>query len=125
MARRKNHDELPEPFSGLDKWVPDWALPDSTARFKKRRCTSLAEIRAFYDALLPQADAILKYLSTRQLGTLTPPEGKLLKLMLSLAEMGPAIEWYGTENHPEAFDGRRFPLVVTLADMSPQPGAHT
>jgi len=64
--------------------------------------------------------AALAYLAERQLGALTEAEERLLKLMLSLAEMGPAIEWYGTGSYPDPFDPRRFPLVVSLPDNAPQ-----
>lgn len=120
MARRRPSSLLPPEFAALEPWVEGWVLPDSTARLEKRLTTPLPAIRAFYDALLPQAEAALQYLSTRQLGALTEAEERLLKLLLSLAEMGPAIEWYGTGTYPDPFDARRFPLVVTLPDNLPQ-----
>ena len=121
--KKKRASRLPKGFSALECWLEDWVLPDSTARLEKRMTSSLAELRAFYDGMLPHAEAALAYLSQRQLGELSEAEERLLKLMLSLAEVGPAIEWYGTGNYPDAFDPKRFPLVVQLSDTSPQ-GAH-
>lgn len=120
MATRSIPTRLPPAFAALETWVDGWVLADSTARLEKRLTTPLAEIRAFYDAMLPHADAVLAYLAERQLGALDAADETLLKLMLSLAEMGPAIEWYGTGTYPDAFDARRFPLVVTLPDTLPQ-----
>ncbi len=111
---------LPTAFAALEDLVQGWALPDSTARLEKRLCTPLSEIRAFYDRMLPRAPEALALLAERQLGALSAEEERLLKLLLSLAEMGPAIEWYGTGTYPDAFDARRFPLVVTLPDNQPQ-----
>jgi len=122
MATRKAPptSRLPQCFQALECWLDDWVLADSTARHHKRLTTPLAETRAFYDALLPQAEAVLAHLATRQLGALDAADERLLKLMLSLAEIGPAIEWYGTGNYPDAFDARRFPLTVTLSDTAAQ-----
>lgn len=111
---------LPAPFKALEKWVPAWVLADSPARLEKRLTTPLPEIRAFYDGMLQHAEAVLQYLSARQLGALTAQEERLLKLMLSLAEIGTSIEWYGTGQYADAFDARRFPLVVSLPDNQPQ-----
>lgn len=123
MARKRTDSFLPAGFAALDPWVADWVLPDSTARMEKRLTTPLRDIRAFYAALLPHAPAALAYLAERQLGALTAADERLLKLMLSLAEMGPAIEWYGSGSYPDPFDPRRFPLVVSLPDNAAQ-GAH-
>jgi hypothetical protein len=101
-SRKKTGSQLPKGFAALECWL---------------------ELRAFYDSMLPHADAALAYLSQRQLGELDEAAERLLKLMLSLAEVGPAIEWYGTGNYPDAFDPKRFPLIVQLSDTAPQ-GAH-
>lgn len=121
--RKKPASRLPKGFTALERWLDDWVLADSSARLDKRMRSSLDELRAFYDGMLPHAEAALAYLAQRQLGALDEAEEKLLKLMLSLAEVGPAIEWYGTGNYPDAFDPKRFPLTVQLPDTAPQ-GAH-
>ncbi len=126
MATRKAPppaSRLPHGFAALEGWLDDWVLADSAARFDKRRTTPLADIRAFYDGVLPHAERALDYLAQRRLGELNEAEERLLKLMLSLAEMGPAIEWYGTGNYPDPFDASRFPLVVQLPDTAPQGAA--
>ena len=123
MASRKKAQpasRLPHGFSALECWLDDWVLADSSARFDKRLTTPLADIRAFYDGMLPHAGRALDYLSKRQLGQLNAAEERLLKLLLALAEMGPAIEWYGTGSYPDPFDARRFPLIVPLPDTAPQ-----
>lgn len=121
MATRKQRpaSRLPKGFSALERWVDDWVLADSRARFEKRLHTDADALRAFYDGVLPHAGRALDYLSTRKLGGLTEAEERLLKLMLALAEVGPAIEWYGS-GVPDAFDPHRFPLVVQLSDTAPQ-----
>jgi hypothetical protein len=111
---------LPKGFKTLEPLVADWVLPDSRARLEKRLTTPPAVIRAFYDAMLDKAPRALSYLAERQLGELNEAEERLLKLLLSLAEMGPAVEWYGTGEYPDGFDARRFKLIEQMPDNAAQ-----
>ncbi len=111
---------LPKGFKMLESLVADWVLPDSRARLEKRLTTPPATIRAFYDAMLDKAPKALSYLAERQLGELNEAEERLLKLLLSLAEMGPAVEWYGTGEYPDGFDARRFKLIEQMPDNAAQ-----
>lgn len=96
---------LPQGFEDLERFVPDWVLPDAAARMARRQASRIEDIRAFYDAMLARGEDALGWLRGHALGAL-PPEGeRLLKLMLMLAEAAPAVEWYGD---PRVFDG--FPI---------------
>jgi hypothetical protein len=96
---------LPEGFADLERFVPDWVQPDAAHRLAKRLSSRIEDIRAFYEALLPRGPEVLAWLREYDLGAL-PPEGeRLLKLMLALAEVAPAVEWY---DDPRVFDG--FPV---------------
>ena len=93
---------LPAGFEALEAFVADWVLADAASRMAKRQSTGIEEIRRFYETIVPLGEDALDYLRGFQLGAL-PPEGeRLLKLMLSLAEIGPAVEWY---NDPKVYDG--------------------
>jgi hypothetical protein len=93
---------LPEGFEALLPFVDEWVLPDASARMAKRQSGTIEAIRRFYDTIIPLGESALDYLGRYQLGAL-PPEGeRLLKLMLALAEIGPAIEWF---NDPKVYDG--------------------
>lgn len=96
---------LPSGFEALEPFVTDWALADAVARMAKRQASAMAEIRGFYDAMLPLGEPALVYLRQFQLGALPPEAEVLLKLMLSLAEIAPAVEWY---DDPRVYDG--FPI---------------
>ena len=119
-AARGEKSLLPKGFKQLEPWVAEWVLADSRARLEKRISTPANHIRAFYDAMLAQAPAALAYLATRQLGALDAAEERLLKLLLSLAEMGPAVEWYGQGDPSDGFDARRFRLVEQMPDNQVQ-----
>ena len=95
---------LPEGFAALEPFVATWVLPDAAARMARRQASRIEDLRAFYNAMLPMGEAVA-WLRGYELGAL-PPEGEsLLKLMLSLAEVAPAVEWY---DDPRVFDG--FPV---------------
>lgn len=96
---------LPADFEALEPFVADWVLADAAARMAKRQASGMDEIRAFYEAMLPRGEAALAYLRQFQLDELPPEAERLLKLMLSLAEVAPAVEWYGD---PRVYDG--FPI---------------
>ncbi len=96
---------LPPGFAVLEPLVAGWVLPDAAARMAKRQASTIAELTAFYQAMLAMGEAALAWLRDYDLGAL-PPEGeRLLKLMLALAEVAPAVEWY---DDPRVFDG--FPV---------------
>jgi hypothetical protein len=119
-ARKPKAARLPPAFAALEAHIDEWVLPDSPTRAAKRERTPYADIKRFYDAMLPHAPSALEYLAERQLGQLNATDACLLKLMLALAEVGPAVEWY---QHPSVIDGfaaERFALVQHIPDTAAQ-----
>jgi hypothetical protein len=112
---------LPAGFENLESYVAEWALPDAMARMTKRQSSTIEEIRRFYEAALPLGEAALAYLRQFQLGSLEPEAERLLKLMLALAEVAPAVEWY---NDPKVYDGfsvNRIRYLRQIPDTAAQP----
>jgi hypothetical protein len=111
---------LPSGFEALEPWIVTWVLPDAKARMAQRQASRIEELKAFYAAMLPMGEAALAWLRDYDLGTL-PPEGeRLLKLMLALAEVAPAVEWY---NDPRVFDGfpvERISYMRQISDTAAQ-----
>jgi hypothetical protein len=99
---------LPEQFRDLEALGDVWILPTEGERHARRLTSNIAELRAFYDSLMPRIDDVLAYLSEFQLDNLTPEGRNLLSLACSLAEIGPAVERYGQPEVPDGFDSRRF-----------------
>lgn len=58
----KKSPELPSVFEDLKKFTDDWNLPTEKARFMKRVGAPIEEIRPFYEAIKPKADAMMVYL---------------------------------------------------------------
>ena len=112
--------KLPKGFEALEGFVEQWMLPDSQARAQKRFSTNREDIKSFYDAMLSLAPQALEHLRQCELGNMSTEQESLLKLMLSLAEVGPAVEWYGDVQATDSFDPNRFPLVIQLPDCAAQ-----
>lgn len=100
---------LPEAFQSLQPFVADWALGTPNERQQRRISSSTEQLRAFYDAVMPQMETILAFLDRFPLGQLPVEHQGLYWLTLSLAEVAPHIELYrGKPGVPFAFDESRF-----------------
>lgn len=100
--------------------MADWALPDAAARMAKRQSSKLPELRALYDAMLPRGEAVLQYLKTVRMGELALPDERLLKLMLALAEVAPAVEWYNDPSVTDGFPVERIRYIRQISDIASQ-----
>lgn len=100
--------KLPEGFAELERFMSDWALGSEQERNHKRLTSSMGEIQLFYDAMLRSMEALLTHLTRFRLLDLPPPEQRLLSLALSLMEVAPAVEVYGTSDVPDAIAASRF-----------------
>ena len=95
---------LPKEFSELEVWCEKWCLEGMKERNDQRHATPIDEIRDFYSAMLNRADDALEYLSALKLGDLNSEQTNLLRLLCSLAEVGPAVEWFGSERVVDGYD---------------------
>ncbi|MBM4258499.1 MAG: hypothetical protein FJ147_21705 [Deltaproteobacteria bacterium] len=100
--------QLPEGFAELERFVSDWALGSEQERNHKRLTSSMEELQIFYDAMLLSMEAIVTHLTRFRLVDLPLPEQRLLALTLSLMEVAPAVEVYGTPDVPNAIAASRF-----------------
>ena len=91
------HDDrlLPSEFSDLEPFAAGWALPSFDARMQHRAASSMSEIRRFYDAAQPRADAALAYLEQFPLNQIPEDAARLLRLMFALAQAAMAVEVHG------------------------------
>jgi hypothetical protein len=100
---------LPPSFAALEPYAA-WGLATETERNRRRLSSTFQEISAFAEAILPQVEAISAYIDARAAdGALSDETKRLYYLLLSLAEVAPAIESY----HPQAavidgYDSARF-----------------
>jgi hypothetical protein len=86
---------LPHGFEDLEPFVACWAGEDPQIRWDRRATAPMAEIRAFYDAMVERADAALAHLQAFDLNAMPAPEARLMRLVLSLAHAAMAVELHG------------------------------
>ena len=83
---------LPAEFSDLEPFVADWCLDSEPERYAKRLSSTMDEIQAFYDAVMPRAEDAIQYLEKFPLDDLPADAMRLLKLLYSLILMSFAVE---------------------------------
>ena len=98
---------LPAPFENLTPFL-DWALEPERARTEKKAESSMEEIRAFYDAMMPRLDELLRYLEGYFGKDLPAPAHRLYLMSLSLVEVSTLVELYKRREAVDACDPLRF-----------------
>lgn len=83
---------LPEGFSSLEPFLPQWGRPDTAARAAARGEASAAEREAFFAAAVAQFEPAMSLLDAAPLVDHSPREQRLLNLMLALSHVSLAIE---------------------------------
>jgi hypothetical protein len=91
---------LPAPFAHLAAYAA-WALPSEDARMRDRLGSSMDDMTAFYQALLPEMPAIAAHLDQWPLAGLPAAQRPLLYLALAFMEAGMAVEAFHDPDVPE------------------------
>jgi len=112
MIRTEQSGELPEKFNELERFISEWSLATEQERNRKRRSSSMQEIRSFYDAMLQRMPAISEHLNGFSLHELPQKERRLLDLAFSFMEIAPAVEVYFSPDVPDAIEAERL-LILT------------
>lgn len=106
---------LPSGFSDLERFA-DWMLPTTVERNRKRLASSMDEISALYNALLPRLEEVLAYLDQFSLEEMPQDALRLLFLTLSLAEVSIGVELFHEPKVTGGCDPARF---VVTRDLNP------
>lgn len=116
---------LPNGFGDLAPWVADWALGNESERNRKRITSTMDELRAFYDAVLPRVEAAMLHLKPIAFDALSPADRNLLHLSLMFMEVAGSIEVFFAVDVPNSFEPERFHILppfmgtaVTAAEKS-------
>ena len=99
--------QLPAAFADLEPFIA-WSLATESERQRKRMSSSMAEIQAFYDAILPRMDAVIAYLDQFSLNAMPADAQRLLHLTFSLAEIASAVELFKQPSVADGYDATRF-----------------
>lgn len=104
---------LPHAFAHLEPYV-DWALRSETERNRRRLASSQAAIMDFAQAVLASAADIAAYIDALPKVERGSEENeRLLCLLLSLAEVAPAVEFYHQPAVVDGYDSARFAAQET------------
>ncbi len=104
---------MPDAFADLERFVAaGWALPAEADRWARRVKSSTAEIKDFYETLLPRMDAIVHYLDRQPLNELSEQDRPLFYLALAFMDVAPTWEVFEAPDLEEpAFDISRMHIV--------------
>ena len=106
----KKETKLPPGFEDLEQFVAMWAKPTVNERIDARWGGSMGDIQEFYDAAIDRAPQMLEYLNTLPLYDLPEDAGRLLQLLLGLAQCSISVEIQGQPLPPKT----SYPLAVRL-----------
>lgn len=108
---------LPDGFADLEPFLEKWARPHFQDRFTVRCESTMDDIRAFYDAMLPRVEAVLEALGDQPLDRLKGPWRRLFDLLMAFAHVGMAVERHG---QPRAAN-TRYPTTLRVVQGSTPP----
>jgi hypothetical protein len=92
---------LPAEFADLEPFVDGWCLNSEPERYAKRLSSTMAEIQAFYDAMMPRSEEAIRYLEKFPLDELPEEASRLLKLLYSLILMSFPVEIWRQPRIPD------------------------
>src|SRR3546814_2367137 len=98
---------LPEGFKALEPFQAYWGVPDTQTRRERREASTMDEITAFYDVIMPLAPAAMKHLEGFALDAMPPAEARRFELVLALAHVSMGTELQGArrDTHPDDTKG--------------------
>lgn len=91
---------LPDGFDALEPFLDHWGAAHTQTRRATREASTMEEITAFYDVILPLAPAAMKHLEGFAIDALPPAETRLFELVLALAHVSMATELHGQPRAP-------------------------
>ncbi len=99
---------LPSQYQDLSPFIQKWAVSTQNERQIARKTATADQMKAFYNAILPQMPDILKAVDSFPLGSLPDDHKTLFELACSLAEVAPHVELYrGSPDVPNSFEEER------------------
>ncbi len=92
---------FPAQFADLEPYA-DWALPSEGDRYAKRLASSMDELQAFYDAVMPRLEGSTDYLKSVSLDGISDEDQHLLWLFSSLITVSFPVEVWRQPRVPES-----------------------
>ena len=92
---------LPGEFADLEPFAAKWCLASEPERWDERMSSSMEEMQAFYDAILPRVPEALAYCDRFPLEDLPDDELHLLQLVHSFVIVSFAVELWHQPTVPD------------------------
>lgn len=93
---------LPTEFSDLEPFAQKWCLGTEGERYAARLASSMEDMQAFYDAIVPRAKEAMAYLDGFPLEDLTDEQINLLHLLYSMTMASFPIEVWRQQRVPDS-----------------------
>src|SRR3546814_18531497 len=91
---------LPEGFEALEPFQAYWGVPDTQTRRERREASTMAEITAFHEVILPLPHAAMKHLDGFALDAMPPAEARHFELVLELDSVQMPTDFLCAPPHP-------------------------
>ncbi len=92
---------LPAQFAELEPFASKWSLATEAERFTTRLNSSMEEMQAFYDAIVPRAEEAIAYCDQFPLDDLPPEAVNLLHLLYSVVMVSFPVEAWRQPRIPD------------------------
>jgi hypothetical protein len=111
MSSPSDTSLLPEEFADLEPFARVWVLPTANERYRRRLQSSMEDMRAFYDAMLPRGDAAFEYIDRFDFEDLPEKAVNLMWLLCSLSAVSFAVDVF---KQPAVIDAAGADLAIVL-----------
>ena len=92
---------LPAEFAELEPFAATWCLATEPERYGQRLASTVDEMQAFYDAIVPRADEIMVHLDQFPLDSLPEDALNVLYLLYSMIEVSFPVEVWRQPRVPD------------------------
>jgi hypothetical protein len=93
---------LPASFVDLEPFADRWCLASERERYNQRLASTVDEMQAFYDAVVPRAHDAMNYLEQFSLDSLPEEALNLLHLLYSMIEVSFPVEVWHQPRVPDS-----------------------
>lgn len=100
----------------IDPFLPAWGLPTSHERLVKRANSTMDEIQAFYDAMMPRLEEIIEYLNQFPIAEIPEADQPLANAALAMCHVDNAVNKWKSPTLESGIDFRRLLEKAHLYD---------
>lgn len=105
---------LPAEFADLEPFAGTWCLPTEHDRYSTRLASTIEQMQAFYDAVVPRAGDCVTYIEALPFDALPEDATNLLRLLYSMIQVSFPVEVWRQPRVPDtgssAFDSFTEPV---------------